>query len=153
MSISHFQYVFAFSTKISFTSRDRPVFSYPITTPPSLRLSVSRWMNRYRPRRRRPSPDVRSRHLGWRIVVFSEIIQLHTAARMVWNHSCVTDGSWPKRHHESSSFLAHCTLQNPVPCHARVKILACACWLAGLSISLARTRTAWPRVPPHIAFD
>jgi len=77
------------------------------------------------------------------LVFFPEIytVYLHTAATVVWNHSCVTrDGSWPKHQYITRIKFVSSTLQNPVPCYARVRIpprlqsyrRACACWLSGI---------------------
>ena len=69
------------------------------------------------------------------------------------------DGSWPKTSHESSSFLVRCRTPCLVmhglkyPSFYQSYRRACARWLSGLSSSMARTGTAWPRAPPLISFD
>ena len=60
-------------------------------------------------------------------------VYLHTAAMVVWNHSCVTEMAPGQNATRVKPVFS--TLQNPAPCYARVKIPLAANHSAALALA------------------
>ena len=69
------------------------------------------------------------------VVYFSELctVYLHTAATVVWNYSYVTEMA-PGQNATRVKLVSR-TLQNPVPCYARVKITISVNYNAALALA------------------